>query len=666
MARGRDSPGTDAERSDSVRVGVIEWGSTQWTHGAAASCPFGMPSGAVAVPTRIALRTTEQSFAVKISARQYWRLLSTYLRPQGRRAAILGVLLLVSIALQLAAPRVIGRFIDRAIAGDTLDQLFVLAGFFLALAVLTQIVKLAEVWVAENVGWTATNTLRSDLALHVLRLDPAFHNAHTPGVLIERVDGDVGKLGNFFSRFVVQVVGNGLLAIGVFILLFRIDWRVGGALTLFAILSFVIINRLRDVAVPHWAAERESSSHLFGFIEERLGGTEDIRAAGATAYVMRTNHERARDFMRKRLKAAVIGSASWSLSFLMFAIGTAISLGLGAWLYRDGAISIGTVYLIYQYANVLNGPIEQISRQMQDLQQAGASVGRIQELLATESTIEDGPGATPSNEGALAVEYDGVSFGYAANEPVVRDISFRLAPGAVLGLVGRTGSGKTTITRLLLRLHDPTAGSVRIGDVDIRDFRLGDLRDRIGVVTQDIQLFQASVRDNLTFFDPEVDDERIVATLHDLGLSRWLDSLPEGLDTPLASGGGGLSAGEGQLLAFARVFLHDPRIVILDEASSRLDPATERRLEQAVDRLLAGRTGIVIAHRLATVQRADQIMVLEDGRIVEHGPRADLATNPDSRFAGMLRTGQDLVPDGAGDMVAGESERAGKASEVHA
>ncbi|MDQ3541325.1 MAG: ATP-binding cassette domain-containing protein, partial [Chloroflexota bacterium] len=225
----------------------------------------------------------------------------------------------------------------------------------------------------------------------------------------------------------------------------------------------------------------------------------------------------------------------------------------------------------------------------------------------------------------------------------IRDISFRLEPGSVLGLIGRTGSGKTTITRLLLRLHDPTAGTVCIGDTDLRDFRLAELRDRIGVVTQDIQLFQASVRDNLTFFNPAFDDPAIIAILHDLGLSRWLDALPDGLDTQLASGAGGLSAGEAQLLAFARVFLHDSRIVILDEASSRLDPATERGVERAVDRLLAGRTGIVIAHRLATVKRADEIMVLADGRIVEYGPRELLANDPASRFAHMLRTGEDLV-----------------------
>jgi len=587
---------------------------------------------------------------VRISARHYWRLLSIYLKPQGKRAVLLGALLLISIALSLISPQIIARFIDRAIAGDPLDSLFRLAGLFLEIAILTQIVTLAEVWVAENVGWTATNNLRGDLALHVLRLDPAFHKAKTPGGLNERVDGDVGKLVNFFANLVVQVVGNGLLAIGIFILLFRIDWRVGGALVLFSVVAIAVINSLRDVAVPYWTAERESSSRLFGFIEERLAGTEDIRSAGATAYVMRSNHERARDFLRARLKASVIGATTGTSSVLMFAAGTAISLGIGAWLYRDGAITIGTVYLIYQYANVLSQPIEQITRQMQDLQQAGASVGRVQALLDTQPTITDGQGipgspdlALSSSHAALSVEFEEVTFGYSPDEPVIRDISFRLEPGSVLGLIGRTGSGKTTITRLLLRLHDPTIGTVRIGERDLREFRLAELREQIGVVTQDIQLFQASVRDNLTFFDPTVDDDRIIEILQDLGLKRWLGSLPDGLDTALASGAGGLSAGEAQLLAFARVFLHDPRIVILDEASSRLDPATERRLERAVDRLLSGRTGIVIAHRLATVRRADQIMVLADGQIVEHGPRKHLAADPESRFASMIRTGEDLT-----------------------
>jgi ABC-type multidrug transport system fused ATPase/permease subunit len=211
----------------------------------------------------------------------------------------------------------------------------------------------------------------------------------------------------------------------------------------------------------------------------------------------------------------------------------------------------------------------------------------------------------------------------------------------VLGVLGRTGSGKTTIARLIFRLYDPQVGHIRLGDHDLRDLRQSQLRQRIGLVTQDIQLFHATVRDNLTFFDPTVADEWIVAVLEELGLGRWFHALPEGLATRLAPDGGGLSAGQAQLLAFARVFLHNPGLVVLDEASSRLDPATERAVEQAVERLLQGRTAIIIAHRLPTVQRADKLLILERGQIVEFGLREELAADASSRFAQLLRTGME-------------------------
>jgi ATP-binding cassette subfamily B protein len=221
----------------------------------------------------------------------------------------------------------------------------------------------------------------------------------------------------------------------------------------------------------------------------------------------------------------------------------------------------------------------------------------------------------------------------------LRDVSFQLAPGAVLGLLGRTGSGKTTVARLLFRLYDPARGAVRLGGVDLRQGRVDDTRRRVGVVTQEVQLFHASVRDNLTFFDGAVSDARLHEVLRELELWPWLASLPQGLDSRLGPNGGGLSAGEAQLLALVRVFLKDPGLIILDEASARLDPATERRIERAIDRLLAGRTAVVIAHRLATVQRADQILLLGGGRVVEQGARAALAADPGSRFASLLRTG---------------------------
>jgi ABC-type multidrug transport system fused ATPase/permease subunit len=226
---------------------------------------------------------------------------------------------------------------------------------------------------------------------------------------------------------------------------------------------------------------------------------------------------------------------------------------------------------------------------------------------------------------------------------VLRDVTFDLKPGTKLGVLGRTGSGKTTLTRLIFRLYDPIGGAIRLGNIDLREVALADLRGRVGMVTQDVQLFQASIRENLALFDQTIDDARITLALEELGLLEWLRALPDGLNTKLGAGGLGLSAGEAQLLAFARVFLRDPGLVILDEASSRLDPATERLLERAIDRLLAGRTAIIIAHRLGTVQRADEIMILDGGKVAEYGPRDLLAITAGSRFAQLLKTGLDEV-----------------------
>jgi ATP-binding cassette subfamily B protein len=244
------------------------------------------------------------------------------------------------------------------------------------------------------------------------------------------------------------------------------------------------------------------------------------------------------------------------------------------------------------------------------------------------------------------VEFRSVEFGYRPDRLVLHDISFQLEAGQRLGLVGRTGSGKTSLSRLLFRFYDPQAGEVRLAGHNLLSLELAGVRQRIGLVTQEVQLFGASVRDNLTFWDASISDELILKTIAELGLSGWLANLPKGLDTVLAPGGGDLSAGEAQLLAFVRVFLQDPGLIILDEASSRLDPATERLIERAIERLFSGRTGIIIAHRLRTIERVDQVMLLEEGRIKELGLRADLALDPSSRFHQLLKTGLDLDNEG--------------------
>jgi ATP-binding cassette, subfamily B, bacterial len=574
-----------------------------------------------------------------IAARRYWRLLAQYLRPQRPRVILLAALLLGNIALELLNPQIVRYFLDTAFAGGALETLTWAAAGYLGVALLRQAIAVWATYLSENVAWTATNALRLDLVSHCLRLDLSFHRARTPGELIERVDGDVTALSQFFSQLLIHLLGNALLMAGVLAMLFTVDWRVGLGVALFALTALAILARIGSVAVPYWTAVRQRSAEFFGFLGEQLAGTEDVRGNGAAGYVMRRFYEQIRGWLPLQRRASLAGYSMWMTTLGVFAVGTAVAFALAAYLWSAGAISIGAAYLIFYYTELLAQPIEQIRTQLQELQKASASVERVQELLRTPSRLAEGPGAAlPA--GALAVACAGVTFSYDGDEPALRDLTFDLPPGQTLGLLGRTGSGKTTLARLLLRLYDSTGGQIRVGGVPITEPTLRDLRRHVALVTQDVQLFQASVRDNLTFFNRRIPDARIREALDDLGLGPWLASLPAGLDTELDAGGG-LSAGEAQLLAFVRVFLADPGLVILDEASSRLDPATEQRIERAITKLLRGRTAIIIAHRLGTIARADRILILEDGRALEQGERERLARDPASRFHQMLRSGME-------------------------
>ncbi len=569
---------------------------------------------------------------------RYWHLLVTYLKPQWPRVVLLTILLISNIALQLINPQVVRYFIDATQTGLPLSSLLIAGGLFLAIAFLQRAVAFSSTYNAENVGWTATNALRSDLALHCLRMDMSFHKTHTPGELIERIDSDVTTLASFFSQFIIQVVGNALLIGGVLLLLWREDWRVGLALTLFSILTFVTLRLLQNLAVKQWTNERDANAGFYGFLEEHLTGTEDIRAAGAEAYVTRLMFSLMRRLLETYRRARLVSNLTFFSTNFLYVVGYTLGLAIGAYLYLQHQVTIGTAYLFVYYIGMLSTPLQTIKEQVEDLQKASASIERVEELFAIQSRLEERSSAILPDDG-LAVAFRSITFSYDGQENVLQDISFELQPGKVLGLLGRTGSGKTTLGRLLFRLYDPASGGIYLAGQELRDLALDDVRSRIGMVTQDVQLFNASIRDNLTFFNRSISDERIEQALKELDLWQWLQSLPQGLDTRLGAGGHGLSAGEAQLLAFARVFLKHPGLVILDEASSRLDPLTERLLERAVDGLLADRTGIVIAHSLRTVQRADDIMILEHGRIVEYGPRAALASDPRSRFYHLLSTG---------------------------
>lgn len=570
----------------------------------------------------------------------YRSLLTTYGKPHWGKLLLLLFLLLGGMGLQIFSPLVLSTFIEQAYEKYPLINLLQDVGLFIMLALGSQVVSVFEGYVASSVAWATTNALRNDLVKHCLQLDMHFHHTHSPGEMIERIDGDIGMLSEFFARFIVAVVANALFLAGIVIVTIIIDWRIGLACCAYMLVTLLLITHVSRMGMAPTKAARAASANLFGFLEERLSGTEEVRALGAETYMLARLHPLLNKRLQTERKAIVVSMLAFRITSLLFAGGTALLLSISTYLFQTKTLNLGTVYLLFSYTQQLVQPLLQISRQLGSFQQAAASISRLHDLLLLQPTVHDGSGTSLAKSAldTLDIRFQNVRFGYNPDEPVLKNVTFALAPGKVLGVLGRTGSGKTTLTRLLFRFYDPQQGSIHIGGVDIRQEHISSVRKHIGLVTQNVELFHASIRDNITMFDPQIKDEDILTAIRTLGLWEWYNALPQGLATWLASGGNSLSAGEAQLLALTRLFLKQPAIIVLDEATAHIDPATEALIEQALNTLLAGCTAVIIAHRLATIQRADNILILEQGEICEYGSRSQLQQDPTSRFAHLLRT----------------------------
>lgn len=580
---------------------------------------------------------------LRIPFRDYWDILSKYLNKRKPAFSLLTCLVSGGIVLQIVNPQIMRSVIDGALTGRASSALIFSATLFILVALVQQIVGVAAAYVGENLAWKATNELRADLAEHCMSLDMKYHNNTTPGELIQRIDSDVAEFSHFFSQLVVRIFANILLMVGILAVLFAENAAIGALFTLFAACAIVSLNLVKNVAVEPEKLLREANTELSGFLDERLAGTEDIRSSGAVAHVLNGLYKIHRKILHHWKRTGMMRLLVRLIAGVVLTFGFAAAFVTGFYLYKAGVMTVGTVFLLIYYINLLSRPIRELSQQVDSLQSVGASVERIRELRAVLPAIVDGHGPALPAGRPLRLDFESVSFSYATEEPVLKDLGFSLPPRGILGLLGRTGSGKTTIARLIFRLYEPTKGRILLGETPLTDTRLTDLRRRVALVTQEVQLFQATVRENITFFDRNIPDEAILAAIGKLELSEWLAGLPVGLDTKLETGGRSLSAGEAQLLAFTRVFLKDPGLVILDEASSRLDPATERFIERAVDKLLENRSAIIIAHRLGTVGRAHDILIIEKGKTVEYGRRTDLAADPASKFSGLLKTGMEEV-----------------------
>ncbi|GHO85751.1 ABC transporter ATP-binding protein [Dictyobacter formicarum] len=571
----------------------------------------------------------------QVNWRQYMVLWRTYLGPQRLRVALMALFLLASIALQLLGPQLIRLFIDTFQQHAGQQVLALIALGYLGIAIGGRLVSALASYLCEDVGWRATNRLREDLAQHCLQLDRSFHGQHTPGELLERIDSDVDVLANFFSQFVIQVIGSGILMLGILILMGRENLWFGLILGAYIVLSIFVFARIQRLSRAPYKRHRQAQAALSGFWGEVLQSLEDIAASGAARYILLRYFSLQRQENRAELTSIYWWAGLETVGIAIELLSTLLMLVLCGYFFVRGALTAGTLVLLLSYTAQLLDRTFDLTDQFGSLQEVTASIERINEIYHTTSRVQDGPGVVfPA--GALAIAFESVAFQYEPDRPVLHDISFEVAPGEVVGLIGRSGSGKSTLIRLLLRFYDPETGSVRVGGNDLRQAKLDELRGRVGLVTQEVQLFRASLRANLTFFDDAIADQRILAAIEELGIMPWYTRLPRGLDTELAGNGSDFSAGESQLLACIRVFLKDPQLIILDEATSRLDPLTEQLITQAIEKLLIGRTAIIIAHRLQTVERVDRIMVLEAGHIVEYDQRSVLRNRPDSRYAQLL------------------------------
>ncbi|MBN2548840.1 MAG: ABC transporter ATP-binding protein [Anaerolineales bacterium] len=552
------------------------------------------------------------------------RRLLGYMRPHADLLSGVFLASLLTTVVELAPPWIIRLAIDRYILESQVEMIWWAAGGLLALSLLQGGVDFLRLYLTAYAGQRIVFEIRNAVFRHLSRLSFSFYDKARTGDLMSRVTADIDVLNNFFGRAAIIVWTNLLILAGILVILLVWDWRLGllylGLLPLIILGLWAYAQRVR----PAWGRVRRQLAALTTALQESLAGILVVKLFGREAFEQKRVDRQNKSVLQANIQTARIAALWMPYASVVMGVGTGLVLWIGGRNVIAGVISLGMLVGFTTYIQMLLRPIRQTGMMLNVVMQSLAAAERVFEVLDTKPDVQDAPGAYPLPPIQGHVRFEGVRFSYASNTEhvpedayVLRDIDFEAAPGEMVALVGPSGAGKTTLVHLLPRFYTAQAGQITIDGHDVSKITVQSLRDAIGIVLQSVFLFDASIGENIAYGSPHVPQHEIERAARIVQIHDFIQSLPMGYGTPVGERGVRLSGGQKQRIALARVLLTDPRILILDEPTSSVDADTEQRMQQALQEVSAGRTTFVIAHRLWTVQHADQILVLRDGQIIE-------------------------------------------------
>jgi len=554
--------------------------------------------------------------------------LFTFAAPYKARLIGLALVAVLVTAASLSEPLIIGYTVDEGLVAGSLTVVYVMVAAYAFVNVLTWVLSYVQTF---GMGWVGQHVildLRNALFGHLQSLSLQFYSEQKVGWIISRLTNDIENFNTLLNDGVQNLVKNGLTLVGIFIAIFFVDWHL--ALATIAILPVMLIGTavFRIESWKAYRAAREAVAEVVAYIQENVSGMRVVQTFTREKKNAEQFDERNRTYRRANVRATLLSALYFPGVEFLGSAGLAVVLLYGGFRVVNGAMTVGELVAFVGLLNMFFQPIQQLSQLYSDLQSTLASLEKVFAVLDTEPDRADVPSAKALDSLHGDVEFEGVSFAYDDEDKILQDVSFRVRPGETLAIVGETGAGKSTIVKLLSRFYDPTEGEVRVDGQDLRGIRGSSLRRHMGVVLQDTFLFTGTVKDNIRYGRPDATEEEVVSAAKAVGADEFIQRLPEGYETQVRERGSRLSIGERQLVAFARALLADPKLLVLDEATSSVDLTTEACIEAALSELLAGRTSVVIAHRLSTIRRADRILVLQGGRVIEEGTHEELLSRP--------------------------------------